>query len=368
MRSLLDVEEWLPKREQYFLVDLRSPAEFRAASIPGAANIPLFSDGERAAVGTVYKQEGPLAAKKVGLALVSPKLPWLVETILSGAGAREILLYCWRDGMRSNSMATVLDAMGYPVCRLAGGYKAFRRLVVRYLAGTHLQVPLFILNGLTGVGKTMVIRKLSNLGVPALDLEEMAGHRGSVFGGVGLGAPRTQKDFEALLFLGLWKYMAAPFLVVEGEGKRIGPIVLPGLLFSAMKSAPRILLEASLEVRVTRILDEYRSTAAECLAELNTAVIALRNRLGEEKSASLVKKINAGQYAEAARELCTDYYDRLYKDSRDATGQYLAVVNIDDLDQGVDRLLAVIKENLQGQGKPCPERDDVRHIAPHPGK
>jgi tRNA 2-selenouridine synthase len=356
LRSLLDVEEWLVKREQYFLVDLRSPAEFRAASIPGAANIPLFSDEERVAVGTVYRQDGPPAAKKVGLALVSPKLPWLVETMLSGAGTREILLYCWRGGMRSNSMATVLEAMGYPVRRLAGGYKAFRRLVNRYFAGTHLKVPVFVLNGLTGVGKTMLIRKLASLGVPSLDLEGMAGHRGSVFGGIGLGPPRTQKDFEALLFLELWKNREARYLVVEGEGRRIGPVVLPYFLLDAMKGGPRILLEANLDVRVSRILAEYQSTTAEQLKELIAAVNSLRNRLGEEKCSRLMGKISAGQLAEAARELCTGYYDSLYKDARDAAGQYLAVVNIDDLDQGVQHLLAVIKDNLQGHVLPCPGR------------
>jgi len=349
LRSLLGVEEWLDKREQYFLVDLRSPGESKAASIPGAVNIPLFSDDERAAVGTVYRREGPPAAKKVGLALVSPKLPWLVETILSGAGTREILLYCWRGGMRSNSLAAVMDAIGFPVRCLVGGYKAFRRLVVRGLAGTSLQVPVFVLNGLTGVGKTMVIRRLAGLGVPALDLEEMAGHRGSVFGGIGLGAPRTQKDFEALLFLELWKHRKARYLVVEGEGRRIGPVVLPDFLITNMQGGPRILLEANLEVRVARILAEYLSTTAVQLKELTIAVNSLRSRLGEEKCSRLVGKISAGQFAEAAHELCTGYYDRLYKDSRAAAAQYQAVVNIDDPEQGVLRLLAVIEEYMSGR-------------------
>lgn len=347
MRSLLGVEEWLLKREQYYLVDVRSPAEFKTAAIPGAVNIPLFSDDERAAVGTVYRQEGPQAAKMVGLALVSHKLPRLVETILSDAGGREILLYCWRGGMRSNSLAAVLEALACPVRRLTGGYKAFRRLVVRGLADTSLQVPVFVLNGLTGVGKTMVIRKLAEQGVPALDLEEMAGHRGSVFGAVGLGAPRTQKDFEALLFLELWKHRAARYLVVEGEGRRIGPVVLPEFLFAAMRGGPRILLEANLEVRVARILAEYRSTTAEQVQELAAAVNSLRNRLGEEKCSRLVEKINAGQFAEAARELCTAYYDKLYKDSRAAAGQYQAVVNIEDPEQGLQRVLAAIEEYLR---------------------
>ncbi len=348
MRSLLGVEEWLVNRERYYLVDVRSPAEFKAASIPGAVNIPLFSDEERAAVGTVYRQEGPQAAKMVGLALVSPKLPRLVEKTLSGAGHREILLYCWRGGMRSNSLAAVLEALACPVRRLTGGYKAFRRLVVRGLTGYSLNVPVFVLNGLTGVGKTMVIRTLAERGVPALDLEEMAGHRGSVFGGFGLGPPHTQKDFEALLFLELWKHRAARYLVVEGEGRRIGPVVLPDFLFAAMLGGPRILLEASLEVRVERILTEYRSTTAEQVKELTTAVSSLRNRLGEEKCAGLLEIIGAGRYAEAARELCTGYYDLLYKDSRAAPGQYLAAVNIDDPDRGVQRLLAVIEEYMSG--------------------
>ncbi|MCL5980969.1 MAG: tRNA 2-selenouridine(34) synthase MnmH [Firmicutes bacterium] len=342
MRSLLGVEQWLLKKEQYFLVDVRSPGEFRAASIPGAVNIPLFTDEERAAVGTVYCQEGADLAKKVGLTFVAPKLPWLVETILSSASNREIVLYCWRGGMRSNSVADVLETLGYPAWRLAGGYKAFRRLVVRYLANYSFRVPVFVLNGLTGVGKTMIIRELIRLGVPALDLEAMAGHRGSVFGGVGLGAPHSQKDFEALLFLELRRYQGSSYLVVEGEGKRIGPIVLPDFLFAAMKQGPHILLETILDVRVARILAEYQATSTEQAEELAAAVLSLRGRLGDEKCADLAEKICSGRYAEAAIALCRDYYDCFYKDSRRATGQYLSVVDVDDLDQGVQRIMMIL--------------------------
>jgi len=325
------------------IIDVRSPGEFADDHLPRAINCPVLDDAQRVEVGTLHKQVGAFEARRRGAALVARNIALHLQSDFSRKPRHwRPLVYCWRGGMRSNSVADVLETLGYPAWRLAGGYKAFRRLVVRYLANYSFRVPVFVLNGLTGVGKTMIIRELIRLGVPALDLEAMAGHRGSVFGGVGLGAPHSQKDFEALLFLELRRYQGSSYLVVEGEGKRIGPIVLPDFLFAAMKQGPHILLEAILDVRVARILAEYQATSTEQAEELAAAVLSLRGRLGDEKCADLAEKICSGRYAEAAIALCRDYYDCFYKDSRRATGQYLSVVDVDDLDQGVQRIMMIL--------------------------
>lgn len=301
--------------------------------MPGAVNIPLFDNEERADVGTVYHREGTDRAKRVGLSLAARKLPYIMETILDGAAGREILLYCWRGGLRSRSIFVVLDLLGYPVRQLQGGYKAFRRQVVNFF-DSEFTLPVFVLNGLTGVGKTLVIRELQAMGEPALDLEAMANHRGSVFGGIGLGEARSQKDFEALLFLALYDLGRTPYLIVEGEGKRIGPVRLPETFFRAMQDGSHILLEADLETRVSRTVDEYLKTAPGHTETLVAAVFSLEKRLGRVKCEELASEIRHGHMDKAARTLCADYYDRFYKDSRQNKEHYLCTVNVKDLRQG----------------------------------
>jgi tRNA 2-selenouridine synthase len=339
VRGLLPIEAYLQNRDRYFLADVRSPGEYEEAHIPGAVNVPLFMDEERVLVGTTYWKEGTDRAKLVGLSLVAPRLPEMVADILAAANGREIVLYCWRGGMRSRSIFAVMEAMGYPARQLVGGYKAFRRQVVRFLSTAEIRQPLFVLNGLTGVGKTTVLKELEKLGAPVLDLEGMANHRGSAFGAVGLGRARSQKDFEALLFLALDQWRDAPFLLVEGEGKKIGPLVLPDFLYTAMSRGQHILLEAGLEVRVQRILDEYRALGDNREA-LAAAALQLQKKLGSEKCKALADQIRQGEIADAARILCTDYYDRYYRDSR-RDNNYLAVVHVDNLAEGVQQILSI---------------------------
>lgn len=297
-------------------------------------------------LGASYWQEGNEQAKLMGLSLAAPRLPQLVEKILACAAGREIVLYCWRGGMRSLSLLSVMEAMGYPVWQLQGGYKAFRRQVVSYINNTKIQVPVFVLNGLTGVGKTLLLRELTSRGAPVLNLEEMANHRGSAFGAVGLGGSRSQKDFEALIFLALRDLQGALYLLVEGEGKKIGPVVLPDFLYQAMQQGPQLLLEAALDQRVERILKEYAGMTANRQA-LTTAILALQKKLGREKCELLVAQINQGDYSFVARTLCTDYYDLYYRDSRREKDNYLAVINLNDLDSATQAVLACCQASVK---------------------
>lgn len=197
------------------LVDVRSEGEFAEGTIPGAHNICLLNNEERSKVGTEYKQIGPGRAKMTGLELVSPKLAGMVRAYerLSGPD-KKVVLFCWRGGLRSQFVAQMLDMAGFDVYRIEGGYKAYRRYVNAYL-NSDLPHRAVVINGLTGVGKTIILRKLAEKGLPVLELEGLAVHRGSVFGKVGLPPSPSQKDFEALIFRDLKKAEPRGIFLVE---------------------------------------------------------------------------------------------------------------------------------------------------------
>jgi len=341
----VQIEEFMQNRNQYQPVDVRSPGEYRQAHIPGAINVPLFTDEERAIIGITYKNEGIAKAKLLGLKLVAPRLPEMVEQILAAAGKKKILVYCWRGGMRSYSMCALMDALRYPVFQLNGGYKAFRRFIFRFHQEKQITVPVFVLNGLTGVGKTAILQILQSRGHGVLDLEGMANHRGSVFGSVGLGAARSQKDFEALLAYALLDYEDAPYLIIEGEGRRIGHVRLPDYLYTAMLQGAHILVEADLSVRVERIVNEYHGHK-DTKEELMAAVSMLQKKLGKAKIQELTEKIRQDRYHEVVLQLCRDYYDQYYGDSKKRREEYLAVIDANNLQEAADDIILTIEKYL----------------------
>jgi len=215
-------------------IDVRAPIEFAEDHVEGAVNIPLFDDSERREVGTMYRAMGRDSAITRGTAIVGGKLPELVGSFMQYRD-RNIVIMCARGGMRSGSLAALLDSLGMPVFRLRDGYKGYRRHVAGQLASILLPAPLFVLQGLTGTGKTEIIRKLPY----AIDLEGMAGHRSSVFGGIGI-AQKSQKRFESLLCDRIRGLAGAPGIVIEGESRKIGNLHLPPSLYELMRCSPSI--------------------------------------------------------------------------------------------------------------------------------
>ncbi len=312
VHNVIALEDAL-KLDNPIFIDMRSPSEFANGAIPGAVNLPLLDDAERGEVGTIYKMTGPDAAKQQGLALVSAKLPALVGSIRERfQSGRTVVVYCWRGGMRSKSVVGILDIMGIPAYQLSGGYKNYRRYVLDTLAAFDVKPPVYTLCGSTGVGKTTLLTLLAERGAPVIDLEKLANHRGSVFGGVGLGSPATAHNFDARLLQELARLNDAPYILVECESKRIGSVYIPDALFAAMNNGPKILAYADVETRVTRLIEEYVDIYNHRQDELRASILALRKRLGGARTQRLAAAFDAGEIREVVRTLLIDYYDPLY--------------------------------------------------------
>lgn len=251
----ITVEE-LSTLEKPIFIDIRSPIEFQDGSIPGAINVPLFSNEERQEIGTIYKHVGQAAAKWRAMELVSPKIPNMLHEIKSHTDKGEVVVYCWRGGMRSKAVVTFLEFAGIYAWRLVGGYKAFRHYILEQIPSM-IPNKAVVLHGMTGVGKTEILKILKRKGYPVLDLEEMAGHRGSIFGTIGLGEGNNQKTFDSLLFKGLLDLQGADYFLVEAESKRIGKAVQPEKLMDVKFTGLNLFIHSPLEQRVKHLISEY---------------------------------------------------------------------------------------------------------------
>jgi tRNA 2-selenouridine synthase len=294
------------------LVDARSPAEFAEATIPGAVNVPLFDDAERAEVGTLYKEAGKRIALKRGMEVVAPKIPGMIAAVEAALGDRRgpVLVFCWRGGMRSRALATFLDLAGISARQIEGGHKAFRALVREFFEGGRWG-RLLVLRGLTGVGKTRLLLKLQAEGYPVIDLEGLAHHRGSAFGYLGLPTQPSQKQFEARLWDALRRVAPGGYALAEGESRHIGRLILPLSVYQALQVETSLWIEASLDYRVGVVLDDYPACEALQQAFLRPLQL-IRPRLGGEAHDRLVGHLQAGRWADLARELMVLYYDPLY--------------------------------------------------------
>lgn len=296
-----------PQNKNHTFIDVRSPQEFQEATIPGSINIPIFTDEERSEVGTIYKQIGKQEAEKKGLEIFSKKLPAFVETFQQINTEKTV--FCWRGGMRSKTAATVLDLMGLSVQRLTGGIRAYREWVVHTLEQMDFSPSVYVLDGFTGTGKTILLQKLQAQGYPVIDLENMAGHRGSIFGQIGL-EPSNQRTFDALLLEKLLEYREEPFVFVEGESKRIGKVLIPDVLFNKKQNGFHFLIDLPMEVRVQTILEEYQPW--ERPHEFEEAFHIIKKHIHTPVRKQLMTALTEKNYATAAELLLTHYYDPRY--------------------------------------------------------
>ena len=290
------------------LLDVRTPAEFAQGHIPGARNLPLFSDPERAEVGTLYKRQGRQAAVLRGLALVGPRLHTMAEDLAAwserSAGA-PLRLHCWRGGMRSASVAWLADQLELPVALLEGGYKSYRRWVLDLFERPW---PLRLLGGRTGSGKTELLLALRELGAAVVDLEGLAHHRGSSFGGLGQPPQPSSEHYENRLASVLAPLAGVPEIWLEAESAMVGRCRIPAGLWRRMKAAPVLAVERPLAERVAHLVTIYGSQDPRALAE---ATRRIARRLGPQRTALALEAIDRHDWPTACRQML-DYYDRCY--------------------------------------------------------
>lgn len=329
------------------VIDVRSPAEYAEDHLPGAINLPALSDAERARVGTIYTQESPFTARKIGAALVARNVAAHLDGPLAGMeGGWRPLVYCWRGGQRSGSVATILREIGWRVEVLKGGYRSYRRAVVDSLYETAMPAPVVLLDGNTGTGKTELLARVSALGGQVLDLEGLARHRGSLLGGQPGGQP-GQKAFESALAAQVVALDPARPVLVEAESSKIGDLILPPKLWEAMCAAPRIVVEAPPAARAAYLARAYAdlAEAPEVLSERLSGLVPLQ---GRERVAGWQVLAREGAVELLAGELIAAHYDPRYAKSRERrVGRVLGRVTAEALDGAeMDRLARALNELL----------------------
>ncbi|MBS4201853.1 tRNA 2-selenouridine(34) synthase MnmH [Bacillus sp. FJAT-49732] len=343
------IEDMMAVREkgEMVLIDVRSPSEFNHSTIPGSLNIPLFNDEERAEIGTLYKQVSPEAAQDRGLEIVSAKLPDFIKAFKQLN--REITVFCWRGGMRSKTSATVLDLMNVKVNRLQGGVRAYRKWVVDKMERMDLSKKAFILNGNTGTGKTLILRKLQKEGYPVIDLEQMANHRGSIFGQIGLN-PHNQKTFDSLLVERLEQLQDSSYVLFEGESKRIGKAVLPQALYDMKEKGTQIFIELPMEERVQQILDDY--SPWEYKSECMEAFRKIKSRIHTPIATQIEECLHSEEFSLAVRLLLEYYYDPRYKFTADQYPESQKVMlHVQHVDEAVEQIKKLIGQSVKSGHK-----------------
>ncbi len=301
----LPVSRFLVLREQLPVVDVRSPGEFAAGHIPGAVNIPLFDDAERAEVGTIYRHKGNLQAVLRGIDLAAPSFSGKLERALELSGGGRLLLHCWRGGMRSEAMAWLFSLGKIEPLILEGGYKAYRNHILEELGSRRRYI---ILGGLTGSGKTAILRQMRGSGAQVTDLEGLASHRGSAFGALGQAPQPSSEHFANLLYDDLSAMSRTEPVWLEDESRNIGTVFMPDSFYRQMQESPLIALMMDIETRLPRLIREYTLFPA---GQIIAAVMKISKRLGGERTAETVSALRKDDYATAVR-IILGYYDKAY--------------------------------------------------------
>jgi len=341
------------------IIDVRSPGEFAVDHVPGAINLPVLDDAQRAEVGTIYVQDSPFRARRMGAALVARNIARHLETALADKpGDFSPLIYCWRGGQRSNAMATILSQIGWRVTVLAGGYRTYRRGVQARLYETPCALRPILLDGNTGCGKTEILGRLCERGLQVLDLEDLAGHRGSLFGGHAGRPQPSQKTFESHLLAALDLLDPARSVVVEAESSKIGDLMIPPSLWSAMQSAPRIELDAPRPERARYLVRAYGDIVADPDA-LEAAFRRLPVFPAQRRLEDWRRLAREGKFETLAEALIELHYDPAYdRGRRKAARPPLATIALAALDdaaqtRAVDRIVELV-DSLKARGRASP--------------
>jgi tRNA 2-selenouridine synthase len=336
------------------VIDVRSPDEFARDHIPGAINLPVLSNDERAEVGTIYKQTSPFEARRFGAQLISSNIAMHLDEVL---GDKPLdwtpLVYCWRGGKRSASMARVMAEIGWSVTLLEGGYKAYRHDVTEQLDALASRLKVVLIKGPTGSAKTHILTSAINYGVQGIDLEGLARHRGSLLGFEPDQEQPSQRMFESLIFAELRRLDLSRPVLIEAESSRVGECHIPQGLWKIMQDAQLISIEAEFNARVEFLLRDYPHLMAE--PERITCLIdGMIMRHGHEVTAQWKDHVKNERWAELVTALINQHYDPAYATtSARKSGKTLAHLTADSLTPAaiddLARQIAVIFDKIQAE-------------------
>lgn len=299
--------EFIREAQELPLLDVRSPAEFETGHLPGAISFPLFSNEERAEIGTLYKQEGKPEAIKRGLDIIGPKMRQFIEKA-AALESTQLALYCWRGGMRSESMAWLFERYGLETVVLEGGYKTYRRAVLQFF---DQRLPIVVLTGYTGSQKTRMLHLMREEGAQVIDLEGLANHQGSSFGNrKSSGQPATE-HFQNLVYEAFIGMDFNRPIWIEDESKHIGQVSLPDALYDQKSNCPHVFVEIEPAERVDFLVQDYGELSA---AQLIAATHSIQPKLGNDKATKAITAIESGDLKTAASLILT-YYDSRYRKS-----------------------------------------------------
>jgi tRNA 2-selenouridine synthase len=311
----IDIDDFIIQAPHSLIIDVRSPGEFDHAHIVSALNLPLFTNEERAIIGTTYKKQSREAAIKVGLPLFGTKLLPMIETVEKWVSEKQevahttkptLLVHCWRGGMRSAAVAWLLDLYGYKVYQLTGGYKAYRNWVLNQFIKEY---PIKVLGGFTGSGKTEILHALQQRNNTVIDLEGLANHKGSAFGAIGQAVQPSQEMFENKLATALFTNKKDLPFWVEDESQRIGLVMIPNSFFIQMRNSVCHFIIIPFEERLNFILQAYGGFGVQLLID---ATIRIQKRLGGLETKNAVQFFNDNNII-AAFAILLKYYDRWYE-------------------------------------------------------
>jgi tRNA 2-selenouridine synthase len=301
----VSTETFLELAKELCIIDVRSPSEYAKAHIPNAINIPLFSDEERAKVGTAYKKQGKEIATLIGLEIVGPKMRTMAEKARKISKGKKLLVHCWRGGMRSESMAWLFEKVGVECILLRGGYKSYRRFSKNQLTQAK---KIVILSGSTGSGKTDVLKAIQNQGEQIIDLEGLAHHKGSAFGAIGEPEQDSTEQFENNLFDAFNQLDLNRRIWIEDESKAIGKNYIPDELFKPMRSAKVIRINIPKEERIARLVEEYTHVdKALLIYHLNR----ISKRLGPQHAKAAIEAVEKDDMQQAV-DIALTFYDKAY--------------------------------------------------------
>lgn len=321
MNSPLGIEDFLKQAKTFPVVDVRSPGEFEQGHIPGAYNVALFDNEERAKIGTAYVQIGRDEAVRIGYEIATPKINFFLSTIkdiLSRTPTPHsqlptILVHCWRGGMRSGKFAHMLTERGFKTHTLVKGYKTYRNFV---LESFNRNADILIVGGETGSGKTEILKYIAASGEQVIDLEAIAHHKGSAFGALGEKPQPTYEHFENELFAAFSKLDPSKRIWLEDESRHIGKTQIPAALWQKMKEAPIIRVNVPKKFRIERLLKDYGNFSKE---ELKESILKIQQRLGPQHVKHALEELEKGNLHEVA-DIALTYYDKAYNYNHEKRG------------------------------------------------